>query len=64
MRKFGPQDIVAIGLLFVVVFQMALIGLARYNGIEVDDNITKEIIIFIVGALTTYISRGSKNNDE
>jgi hypothetical protein len=63
MRKIGPEDIVAFGLLFVVLFQMALIGLAKYNGIEVDPGVTKEILIFILGGLITYISKGSKKDE-
>ena len=55
--KFEPEDIVAIILSLIVVLQMMVISVARFKGMEINADMNKEIMIFILGALAAYIAK-------
>ena len=58
--NFKPEDVVAVILALLVGFQMALTALARYNGIEIQIEVVKEILLVIIGGLLVYIANKSK----
>lgn len=54
--KYHPEDIIAIILACIVLIQMVVLAVARYNGIEIDAAANKEILLVIIGGLLGYIA--------
>lgn len=61
--NFNSKDILSLGLLILVIYHMTILAILKYRGIEVDADNNKEIMIFIIGAITSYIlTKNDKNS--
>ncbi len=63
MDKFTPKDIMVMMLIGLIFYYLTLLFVGWIFGMEINSNNTKEIFIFILGAVSGYIGGGSNKKE-